>query len=104
MKKLVIVFTLSFATSAMAQTNYNTCMNPKKDSVKREINLHLKKAKVLNTIGDILTASAFASAIYGYYVGKTEKSMIFIPLTIGIGALITKTLADKQQEKGEKIK
>jgi hypothetical protein len=103
MKKTLIAFALMVSGSAMAQTNYNTCMNPckqRKDSVQREIKLNLTKAKVLNGIGDGLVAGAFASAILGYHLGKTQKTMIWIPLGFAVSGLVAKTLAGKYEEKG----
>jgi hypothetical protein len=103
MQKLIIAVLCLFASSVMGQTNYKTIMyRQKRDSVRKEINLHIQKGKVLNKFGDLLTATTFASAILSQYVGeRTPRTTIFLPLGIGISALATYALADRQEQKAQ---
>jgi hypothetical protein len=108
MKTILII--LTFATSSvMAQTNYNTCMNPnnKKDSVKKQINLHLKRAKTFDRIGNALALSAIISSVATYYLSNGEgngKAMIFVPLSIGAASMISFNLSGRQEIKAEELK
>jgi len=114
MKKTLIAFVLLVSGSVMAQTNYKTCMNPckqRRDSIKREINLHIQKAMVYNTFGHALTIGFFASAILGYYTttqsngnDNTGLKTIFIPLSFGVGALSFKVLGGRQEKKARILK
>jgi len=106
MKKTLIAFALMVSGSAIAQTNYKTCMNPckqKRDSIKKEINLHLNKAKTFEKIGNGLVITAIVSAILTYHLCDGKES-IFVPLTIGTASLISFTIADRQEMKAEELK
>lgn len=106
MKKTLIAIALFVAGSAMGQTNYKTCMNPNKVK-KQEVNLHLQKAKVLNSVGNGLALTAIASAVALYHLqgeNSNGKAMIFVPLAIGGASLFTLHLAGNQEAKAEKLK
>jgi hypothetical protein len=106
MKKLIIAIALMVSSSAIAQTNYNTCMNPckqRRDSLTREINLHMTKANRLEKVGSVLAIAAIASAVTNYYLFDGKQS-IFIPLVIGSGALFTYHLSARQEMKADKLR
>jgi len=106
MKKTLMAFAFMVSASAMAQTNYKTCMNPNKVK-KQQINLHLQKAKVLNSVGNGLAITAIASAVALYHLqgeNSNGKAMIFVPLAIGGASLFTFHLAGSQESKAEKLK
>ena len=76
----------------------------KRDSVRKEINLHLQKAKILEGTSKVLQVAAFVSAVASYHIYKKEDNgnpMIFIPLGIGVSALATSWLSDIQYEKAQ---
>ena len=101
-----MAFALLISGSAVAQTNYKTCMNPCKQK-KQEINLHLQKAKVLNGVGNALGFAAILSAVALYHTqseNSNGKAMIFVPLAIGGASLFTFHLAGSQESKAEKLK
>lgn len=105
MKKTLIAIALMVSGSAMAQTNYNTIMNPK--SIKKEINLHLDKANRLEKVGNALAITAIISAVAGYHLTKENSNgmaMIFVPLTIGSASLFTFHLSGRQEMKAEELK
>lgn len=93
-----------FASSVMGQTNYKTIMRLKKDSIRKEINLHLQKAKVLEGTSKVLQVAAIVSAVASYHIYNKEGNgnpMIFIPLTIGLSAFATDILAERQYQKAQ---
>lgn len=105
MQKIIIVAVLClFASSVMGQTNYKTIMRLKRDSVRKEINLHLQKGKILENTSKVLQVAAIVSAVASYHIHTKEgngNQMIFIPLGIGVSALTTSWLADIQYEKAD---
>jgi hypothetical protein len=105
MKKLIIAIALLVSGSAIAQTNYNTIMNPKhrRDSLKKEINLHLNKATTLERVGNGLVITAIISAIATYHLCDGRQS-IYVPLAIGGGALFTYHLSARQEMKADKLR
>ena len=105
MKRLIIAIAIMVSGSAMAQTNYNTIMNPKqrRDSLKREINLHLVKANALEKVGNGLVITAIVSAIATYHLCDGRQS-IYVPLAIGGGALFTYHLSARQEMKADKLR
>jgi hypothetical protein len=105
MKNTLIAFALMVSGSAMAQTNYNTIMNPKQR--KQEINLHLNRAKTFEKIGNTLAIATIISAVASFHIYKGKENanaMIFIPLTIGGASLISFTIGDRQEMKAEELK
>ena len=106
MKKLIIAITIIISGSAIAQTNYKTCMNPckqRRDSIKREINLHMAKSNTLEKVGNGLAIAAIISAIGTYHLCDGRQS-IFVPLAIGSGALFTYHLSARQEMKVDKLR
>jgi|688.fasta_scaffold1075998_1 hypothetical protein len=105
MKKLIIAITLMVSSSAIAQTNYNTIMNPKqrRDSIKREIKLHMAKANTLEKVGNGIVITAIISAIATYHLCDGRQS-IYVPLAIGGGALFTYHLSARQEMKADKLR
>jgi hypothetical protein len=105
MKKTLIALAMLVSASAMAQTNYNTIMNPKER--KKQINLHLNRAKTFEKIGNTLAISAIISAVASYHLTKGEgngNAMIFVPLTIGGASLISFHLSGRQEMKAEDLR
>jgi len=105
MKKTLIAIALMVSGSAIAQTNYNTIMNPKQR--KQEINLHLNRAKTFEKIGNTLAISTIISAVATFHLVKGKENanaMIFVPLTIGTASLISFTIGDKEEMKAEKLR
>ena len=105
MKKTLTIIALMISGSAMAQTNYNTIMNPKQR--KQEINLHLNRAKTFEKIGNTLAITTIISAIASFHIVKGKENanaMIFIPLTIGTASLISFTIGDREEMKAEKLR
>jgi hypothetical protein len=106
MKKTLTIIALMVSGSAMAQTNYKTCMNPCKQR-KQEINLHLNRAKTFEKIGNTLAISTIISAVATFHLVKGKENanaMIFVPLTIGTASLISFTIGDKEEMKAEKLR
>jgi len=108
MQKIIIAVLCLFASSVMGQTNYKTIMyRQKRDSVRKEINLHLQKAKILENTSKTLQVAAVISAVASYHIYNKEGNgnpMIFIPLGIGVSALATSWLADSQYEKAQRTR
>jgi len=109
MKNTLIAIALLISGSAVAQTNYKTIMNPKhrRDSIKREINLHIEKSKMLNSVGNGLALTAIASAVALYHLqgeNSNGKAMIFVPLSIGAASLFTLHLSERQVVKAEELR
>ena len=105
MKKTLIAIALMVSGSAIAQTNYNTIMNPKQR--KQEINLHLNRAKTFEKIGNTLAIATIISAVASFHIYKGKENanaMIYIPLTIGTASLISFTIGDRQEMKAEKLR
>jgi hypothetical protein len=105
MKKTLTIIALIISGSAMAQTNYNTIMNPKQR--KKEINLHLNRAKTFEKIGNTLAISTIISAVATFHLVKGKENanaMIFVPLTIGTASLISFTIGDREEMKAEKLR
>ena len=106
MKRLIIAIAIMVSASAMAQTNYKTCMNPckqRRDSLKREINLHMAKSNALEKVGNGLVITAIISAIATYHLCDGRQS-IYVPLAIGGGALFTYHLSARQEMKVDKLR
>ena len=106
MKKTLIAIALMVSGSAIAQTNYKTCMNPckqRRDSIKKEINLHMTKSNTLERVGNGLVITAIVSAIGTYHLCN-GKGSIFVPLAIGSGALFTYHLSARQEMKVDKLR
>lgn len=105
MQKIIIAVLCLFASSVMGQTNYKTIMyRQKRDSVRKEINLHLQKAKILEGTSNVLKVAALVSAVTSYHIYNKEgngNQMIFIPLTIGLSAFATDILAERQYQKAQ---
>lgn len=104
MQKIIIAVLCLFASSVMGQTNYKTIMRLKRDSVRKEINLHLQKAKILDGTSKVLQVAAFISAVASYHIYKKEGNgnpIIFIPLSIGISSFALGIMAQKQYQKAE---
>jgi hypothetical protein len=108
MQKIIIAVLCLFASSVMGQTNYKTIMyRQKRDSVRKEINLHLQKAKILENTSKTLQVAAAISAVASYQIYKDAcngRPMIYIPLTIGLSALTTSWLSDIQYEKAQRTR
>jgi hypothetical protein len=106
MKKLIIAIAVLISSSAIAQTNYNTIMNPckhRRDSLKREISLHLSKAATLEKVGNGIVIAAIVSAIATYHLCDGRQS-IYVPLAIGGGALFTYHLSARQEMKADELR
>jgi len=105
MKKILIAIALMVSGSVMAQTNYNTIMNPKqrRDSIKKEINLHMAKSNALEKVGNGIVIAAIVSAIATYHLCDGRQS-IYVPLAIGGGALFTYHLSARQEMKADKLR
>ena len=106
MKNTLIAFALMVSGSAIAQTNYKTCMNPckqRRDSLKREINLHMTKSTTLEKVGNGLVITAIISAIATYHLCDGRQS-IYVPLAIGGGALFTYHLSARQEMKADELR
>lgn len=105
MKKTLIAIALMVSGSAIAQTNYNTIMNPKQR--KQEINLHLNRAKTFEKIGNTLAIATIISAVATFHLVKGKENanaMIFVPLTIGTASLISFTIGDRQEMKADELR
>jgi hypothetical protein len=106
MKKTLIALITLVSSVAFGQTkNYNTIMlKQKKDSIHKEINLHLQKAKILDGTSKTLQVAALISAVASYHIYKKEGNgnpIIFIPLSIGISSFALGIMAQKQYQKAE---
>ncbi len=81
-------------------------MNPNKqrrDSLKKEIKLHLNKAATLEKVGNGIVIAAIVSAIATYHLCDGRQS-IYVPLAIGGGALFTYHLSARQEMKADELR
>jgi len=97
MKTLTILLIL-LSTTVFGQTNYNTILNQKKDSVDTKINLRLKKYEKLNNIAHIMFAASVVSSIIIYNIPNKHISPFIIPASLAIGGMGVKVWADRYDE------
>ena len=77
MKTLTLILIL-FTTNLFGQTNYNTILNTKKDSI-QPIDLHLKRSEQISTAATILHVTALVSLASLYYITPGNAKGFFIP-------------------------
>jgi hypothetical protein len=76
--KILSIILLLISTNLFAQTNYNTILNTKKDSLP-EIDLHLKRSEQISTAATILHVTALASLASLYYITPGNAKGFLIP-------------------------
>lgn len=84
MKSITIII-LFMSFNLFGQTNYNTILNTKKDTLP-QIDLHLKKSEQYSTIANILHASAVITLSALYYIDKRPIVMFTIPTGLVLSA------------------
>ena len=77
MKSLTIILLL-FTTNLFGQTNYNTILNTKKDTLP-EIDLHLKRSEQISKVATILHLTALVSLASLYYITPGNAKGFLIP-------------------------
>jgi hypothetical protein len=77
MKSLITILLL-ISTNVFGQTNYNTIMNTKKDSV-QTIDLHYQKSEKYNTAATICHVAALVSLTSLYYITPGNAKGFLIP-------------------------
>ena len=103
-KKLIILF-LFVSNICFSQTNFNTIMNPyRQDSVIREIDLHLTRAKRLDRISNCMHLVAAVTMISLHYFKNDGETDIWIPASIGIASLAPQYFSWCEEKKVEDLK
>ena len=97
--KLSLITFLFCSSNLFGQTNYNTILNTKKDSLP-PIDLHLKKSEQLLTAATILHASAAISTSILYFVNPNPKAF-FIPAGMCVGSFTLHILSSKEFKKSK---
>ena len=77
MKSLTLILIL-FTTNLFGQTNYNTILNTKKDTLP-EIDLHLKRSEQISTAATIFHVTALVSLASLYYITPGNAKGFLIP-------------------------
>jgi hypothetical protein len=81
MKSFILLFIL-ISTSAFAQDQTKTILTLPKDTSK--INLHLERAKQLNTSAHLFFAAGTLSTIVLYAIDKKSPLMFIVPVSFGL--------------------
>jgi hypothetical protein len=79
--KLLTTILFLVTTNLFAQTNYNTILNTKKDSLP-EIDLHYQRYEKMQTSATILHAATIVSLTTLYYLTPNKPSMFLVPATM----------------------
>ena len=84
-------------SSVFAQTNYNTILVPKHDTIQK-INLRLKKKERLETTGNILFAGGVLSTIVLYQTNPGSPWQFIAPVSLCVMGFITMGIASKYED------
>jgi hypothetical protein len=79
--KILATILFLVTTNLFAQTNYNTILNTKKDSLP-EIDLHYQRYERMQTSATILQVATIVSLTTLYYLTPTKPSMFLVPATM----------------------
>jgi len=77
MKSLTLILVL-FTTNLFGQTNYNTILNTKKDTLP-EIDLHFKRSEQISTAATFLHLASLVSLASLYYITPGNAKGFLIP-------------------------
>jgi hypothetical protein len=80
MKTLTTIL-LFVSINTFGQTNYNTILNTKKDSLP-EIDLHFKKSEKLSTVATLLHFAGLVSLTTFYYIAPTKPIGFILPASL----------------------
>ena len=87
MIKYLIFSLLLISQTSFGQTNYNTILAPKKDSLK--IDLKLQKEK-LDTISHLMLGASCLSTMIIYSLNPKSGYILILPASLCIGSISTK--------------
>jgi hypothetical protein len=79
--KIFTIILICISTNLFAQTNYNTILNTKKDSLP-EIDLHYQRYERMQTTATILHAATIVSLTTLYYLTPSKPAMFLVPATM----------------------
>ena len=92
---LIFVTSLSFA-----QTNYNTILNQKKDTLP-EIDLHFQRYERMQTYATILHAATIVSLTTLYYLTPGKPPMFLIPASMCTASISLHILSSREFKKSK---
>jgi hypothetical protein len=96
--KTLTIFLIILSSSVFGQTNYNTVLNTKGDSVDTKINLRLEKSRKLDNLAHLMFAASVVSTIIIYHTPNKHISPFIIPASLAIGGMGVKVWADHYDE------
>jgi hypothetical protein len=85
MKSLTLILLLT-SFNLFGQTNYNTILNSKKDSLP-EIDLHLKRGEKISTVATILHVAGLVSLTSLYYIAPTKPVGFIVPAALCVTSI-----------------
>ena len=100
MKSLTLILFL-FTTNLFGQTNYNTIMYTKQDSIP-PIDLHYQRSERYNTTATILHFAALVSLASLYYITPGNAKGFFIPTGLCVTAIGFHFISASQYKKSKK--
>ena len=100
MKTLTLILFL-FTTNLFGQTNYNTIMYTKQDSIP-PIDLHYQRSERYNTTATILHFAALVSLASLYYITPGNAKGFFIPTGLCVTAIGFHFISASQYKKSKK--
>ena len=100
MKSLTLILFL-FTTNLFGQTNYNTIMYTKEDSIP-PIDLHYQRSERYNTTATILHFAALVSLASLYYITPGNAKGFFIPTGLCVTAIGFHFISASQYKKSKK--
>ena len=100
MKSLTLILFL-FTTNLFGQTNYNTIMYTKEDSIP-PIDLHYQRSERYNTTATILHFAALVSLASLYYITPGNAKGFFIPTGLCVTAIGFHFLSSREFRKSKK--
>ena len=100
MKTLTLILFL-FTTNLFGQTNYNTIMYTKQDSIP-PIDLHYQRSERYNTTATILHLTALVSLASLYYITPGNAKGFLIPTGLCVTAIGFHFLSSREFRKSKK--
>jgi hypothetical protein len=94
----IILFLVSF--NIFGQTNYNTILNTKKDTLP-EIDLHLKRSEQISKAATFLHLASLVSLASLYYITPGNAKGFFIPAGLCVTAIGFHFLSDREFKKSK---
>jgi len=85
--KFIVIILILFSTEIFGQTNYNTIMAPKIDSLQK-VNLRIKKKEKLETIANVMFAAGVLSTMVMYNIEPKAPMVFIVPVSLCVGGFI----------------